>query len=190
MADTPRPDRRRGWLTGRAPDEAGPDTERRTAGRLPDDLQDWPEEHEEEGPPPAGPRRLLIALYAVFALAATARATVQLLTQFDQAPLAYVLSAFSGVVYLAATLGLVTHRPWSRPLAWAACGTELLGVLVVGFLSVLDAEAFPKDTVWSRFGSGYGYFPVLLPVLGLLWLAYSRTFTEPDADGVERDARR
>ncbi|MDP9777781.1 hypothetical protein J2S58_001404 [Nakamurella flavida] len=141
-----------------------------------------------EGPPPAGPRRLLIALYAIFALAATARAVVQLTTQFEQAPLAYVLSAFSGVVYLAATVGLVSRRAWSRPLAWAACGTEMAGVLIVGFLSVLDAEAFPKDTVWSHFGSGYGYFPVLLPVLGLLWLGYSRNFTEPA--GEDSDARR
>ncbi|GGM02641.1 hypothetical protein [Nakamurella endophytica] len=123
---------------------------------------------------PTGPRRILVAFYAIFALAATARAVVQLSTAFDQAPLAYLLSLFSGIVYLGATLGLVTERRWSRPLAWASCGTELVGVLVIGVASLVDHEAFPRDTVWSRFGSGYGYFPVLLPLLGLLWLRYSR----------------
>ena len=91
-------------------------------------------------------------------------------TEFDQAPLAYALSLFSGLVYIAATVGLVSHRPWSRPLALIACSVELLGVLVIGTLSIIDTEAFPKDTVWSRFGSGYGYIPVILPVIGIVYL--------------------
>ncbi|MBM9467626.1 hypothetical protein JL106_10080 [Nakamurella sp. YIM 132084] len=121
---------------------------------------------------------MLIALYAVFALAATARAVVQIAVQFDEAPLAYALSLFSGLVYIAATVGLVTHRPWSRPLAWGACAIELVGVITIGIASIVDPQAFPHDTVWSRFGSGYGYIPLLLPVLGLLWLRYSRPGAE------------
>lgn len=126
------------------------------------------------GGPPTGPRRALIAMYAVFALAATARAGVQIGTKFDEAPLAYSLSLFSGLVYIAATIGLVTHYRWSRPLAWIACGTELLGVLTIGTLSLVDAAAFPHDTVWSRFGSGYLFIPVVLPILGLWWLWHTR----------------
>lgn len=122
----------------------------------------------------SGPRRVLVALYAVFALAATARAAVQLGTQFHEAPLAYLLSLFSGLVYIAATVGLVSRRPWSRALAWTACSVELAGVLIVGILSIADSEAFPKDTVWSRFGSGYGYVPLILPILGLWYLHSTR----------------
>ncbi len=124
--------------------------------------------------PPTGPRRILIALYLIFALAATARGVVQIATTFHAAPLAYVLSLCSGVIYIGAAVGLITARPWSRRLAWAACGTELVGVLVIGVASLIDRPAFPHDTVWSRFGSGYGYFPVLLPLLGLMYLWYSR----------------
>lgn len=128
----------------------------------------------EDDTPPAGPRRVLIALYAVFALAATARGIVQIATKFDEAPVAYVLSLFSGLVYIAATIGLVTNRRWSRPLAWAAVGTEMVGVVTIGLASIFDSSAFPHDTVWSRFGAGYGYVPVILPVLGLMWLWQSR----------------
>ena len=131
---------------------------------------------------PTGPRRILIALYAIFALAATARAIVQISTTFDQAPLAYLLSLLSGVVYIGATTGLLTEKRWSRPLAWASCGTEMVGVLVIGAISIFDKAAFPADTVWSRFGSGYGYFPILLPVLGLLWLRYSSQAARSDPD--------
>jgi len=124
--------------------------------------------------PGAGPRRVLVAVYAIFALAATARAVVQLATQFDRAPLAYLLSMFSGLVYLAATVGLLSQRPRSRALAWAACSIELAGVLVVGTLSIVDAAAFPRDTVWTRFGSGYVYVPLVLPVIGLIYLFRTR----------------
>jgi hypothetical protein len=132
----------------------------------------------EDDSPPTGPRRLLIALYAIFALAATARGIVQIATKFDEAPVAYVLSLFSGIVYICATIGLLTNRRWSRPLAWASVGTEMVGVVTIGFASIIDAEAFPHDTVWSRFGAGYGYVPVILPVLGLMWLWQTRGTTE------------
>ena len=128
----------------------------------------------EDESPPTGPRRLLIAQYAIFALAATARGIVQIATKYEEAPVAYALSLFSGIVYICATIGLVTNRRWSRPLAWAAVGTEMVGVVTIGIASIIDAEVFPHDTVWSRFGAGYGYVPVILPVLGLMWLWQTR----------------
>lgn len=130
---------------------------------------------------PTGPRRALVTLYAIFALAATSRAVVQLVTKFHEAPLAYVLSLFSGLVYIGATVGLLTNRRWSRAVAWASCGTELAGVLAIGVLTIVDAVAFPDDTVWSRFGSGYVYIPVVLPLLGLGWLWSTRSGDRPTA---------
>lgn len=117
-----------------------------------------------------GPGRVLIAVYAIFALSATARAGVQLATRFHEAPLAYVLSAFSGVVYILATIGLARTGPGARRLAWTAVTIELVGVLVVGSLSVFDRAAFPSATVWSGYGAGYGWVPLVLPLLGLFWL--------------------
>ena len=152
--------------------DAGSDAARTAAAPL-DPATDHVPEPEDEAPP-TGPRRVLIALYAIFALAATARGIVQIATKFDEAPLAYSLSLCSGIVYIAATVGLVTNRAWSRPLAWAAVGTEMVGVVTIGLASIIDSTAFPHDTVWSRFGAGYGYVPVILPVLGLMWLWQSR----------------
>ncbi len=122
-----------------------------------------------------GPGRVLIAIYAVFALAATGRSVVQLATKASQAPFPYALSAFSAVVYIAATVGLARSGPRWRRVAWIACGVELVGVLVVGTLSVLDTSAFPDDTVWSGFGGGYGYIPLVLPFAGLAWLRHTRS---------------
>ena len=125
-------------------------------------------------PPSLGPGRLLIAVYGVFALAATSRATVQLVRDASEAPLAYGLSAFAAVVYIAATLALAHNGARSRVVAWVTCSFELVGVLVVGAVSLVVPEAFPRATVWSGFGAGYGYVPLVLPVLGLLYLYRSR----------------
>ena len=117
-----------------------------------------------------GPARALVALYGVFALAAGARAAVQLSTRFAEAPLAYLLSAFAAAVYVVATVGLVRGGRGGRRTALTAITVELIGVLVVGTLSLLDPAAFPDETVWSAYGRGYFFVPLVLPVLGLALL--------------------
>ncbi|TFB48398.1 hypothetical protein [Cryobacterium tagatosivorans] len=118
-----------------------------------------------------GVGRLLIAVYGVLALAATGRSFVQIVGKFDQAPLAYSLSALAAVVYIVATIALINRgRAWYRA-AWITITFELLGVLVIGILSLVDPALFPHDTVWSVFGRGYLFIPLVLPVLGMWWLA-------------------
>ena len=122
-----------------------------------------------------GVGRVLIAVYAILALAATARSIVQISQHFDTAPIAYSLSALAGVVYIVATVALARRGSvWYR-IAWITIGFELLGVLVVGTLSVFDPALFPADSVWSHYGSGYGFIPLVLPILGMIWLARQRT---------------
>jgi hypothetical protein len=117
-----------------------------------------------------GPARALVALYGVFALAAGARAAVQVSTRFADAPLAYLLSAFAAAVYVVATVGLARGGRGGRRVALTAITVELIGVLVVGTLSLLDPAAFPDETVWSAYGKGYVFVPLVLPVLGLALL--------------------
>ncbi|HEY5849009.1 MAG TPA: hypothetical protein VIT42_19675 [Microlunatus sp.] len=121
-----------------------------------------------------GPGKVLVAVYAVFAIAATARAGLQLATRYAEAPTAYLLSAFAALIYLVATVTLALGTRAARPVAWAAIGIELIGVLGVGTLSLLDPAAFPRATVWSSFGMGYGFVPLVLPILGLIWLWRTR----------------
>lgn len=122
-----------------------------------------------------GPGRLLVAVYATFALAATARAGLQLATRFGEAPVAYLLSALAAAVYVVATVGLARGGPVARRTALLACSVELAGVLAVGTWSLLSPGTFPDATVWSAYGRGYGFVPLVLPVLGLLWLYRTRS---------------
>lgn len=115
--------------------------------------------------------RVVVALYAVFAIAATSRSLYQILTRFDEAPLPYILSAAAGLIYVVATIALGSGRSTT---AYVAISIELIGVLVVGALTVLDGQLFADATVWSNFGQGYGFVPLVLPIAGLWWLHHVR----------------
>jgi hypothetical protein len=118
----------------------------------------------------SGPGRLLVAVYALFALAAGSRAAVQLGTKFHDAPLAYLLSALAAIVYIVATLALARKGDGWRRVALLTCSFELVGVLAIGTFSLLDKADFPDPTVWSGYGEGYGFVPLVLPIIGLYWL--------------------
>lgn len=128
-----------------------------------------------------GPGRVLVAVYGVLALAASARSAVQILRDLAEAPLAYLLSALAALVYVLATVALARGSGRWRTVAWVTVTVELVGVLVVGALSLTEPQLFPDATVWSGFGSGYGYVPLVLPVLGLLWLRRTRPHVGPHA---------
>ena len=128
----------------------------------------------------SGPGIILVSVYGLLALAATGRSVLQILEYFSRAPLAYVLSAVAAVIYIVATVALARGDRTSRRVALAAISVELVGVLVVGLASYLAPNAFPDKTVWSHFGSGYGFVPLVLPVLGLLWLRRTATGAAPD----------
>lgn len=121
----------------------------------------------------SGLGKVLIFFYGLLALAATGRSVVQILTKFDEAPLAYTLSAISAVVYIVATVALIVKRPAARKVATASMMFELVGVIAVGFASIFEHKLFPHDTVWSYFGAGYIFIPLVLPVLGLTWMRKS-----------------
>jgi hypothetical protein len=124
-------------------------------------------------PPPrnpaltSGPGRLLTFFYGVLAVAATGRSAFQIATKFHDAPTAYTLSGVAAVIYIAALAAIIRQ---ARLVAIIACSIEFVGVLAVGTLSYLTPHDFPDTTVWSGYGSGYGYLPAVLPILALLWL--------------------
>jgi cytochrome bd-type quinol oxidase subunit 2 len=124
----------------------------------------------------SGVGRVLVAVYAILAIAATGRSVFQIIDRFSEAPVAFVLSALSGVIYIVATIALGARL---RRLAIITISIELIGVLVVGTLSLVAPSVLGLDsidpfgresTVWSAYGAGYLLVPLVLPVLGLLYL--------------------
>ncbi|MEU9226679.1 hypothetical protein AB0929_30320 [Streptomyces massasporeus] len=123
----------------------------------------------------SGPGTLLVWLYGVMVVGAVSRSAYQIATEFDRAPLAYSLSAVAGVVYGFITYTLVRGGETARRVALACCVAELVGVLTVGTWTLVEPSAFPDATVWSDFGMGYLFIPVILPVSAIYWLRASRS---------------
>jgi hypothetical protein len=114
--------------------------------------------------------RVLVTVYGILAFAALGRSSYELVVKFGEAPVAYSLSTLAAVVYVVATFALAIGTPVWRAIAWITVGIEAVGVVTVGALSLADAHAFGESTVWSGFGQGYGYVPLVLPFVGLWWL--------------------
>ncbi|MFW0112321.1 hypothetical protein [Rothia sp. CCM 9416] len=124
--------------------------------------------------PAKGFGRLLVVFYGIFTLSAGARALYQVIRKFDEAPLSISLSALSALIYLVATLALSRRGQGAWKVSLLAVGTEMAGVLLVGIFSYLQPQHFALASVWSHFGSGYGYVPLVLPMIGLWWLNKAR----------------
>lgn len=129
-------------------------------------------------PKSSGLGRVIIVVYGIFSLSAGVRSLYQILTQFDVAPLAYLLSLFSAAVYVVAAVALAKTGPGWHLIATGAVLVELIGVLGIGAMTFAAPELFADETVWSHFGQGYGYIPLLLPIVGLIWLRRTRPLTD------------
>ncbi|MEG3629502.1 hypothetical protein [Streptomyces poriticola] len=121
-----------------------------------------------------GPGIVLVWLYGVMVVGAVSRSAYQIATEFGRAPLAYTLSALAGLVYGFITYTLVRGGERARRAALVCCAAELVGVLTVGTWTLVDPSAFPDATVWSDYGMGYLFIPVLLPLTALYWLRRAR----------------
>ncbi|MCB2411375.1 hypothetical protein LGT39_00760 [Demequina sp. TTPB684] len=123
----------------------------------------------------------LIVAYAVLALAALGRSSYQIATKFDDAPLAYSVSALSAALYLVIAVALLKGL---SHLALIGTSIELAGVVIVGTLGYIESSWWPDETVWTGYGSAYGWVPLILPMLAL-WalLRNRRTATEHVASG-------
>lgn len=118
--------------------------------------------------------RLLVVVYAVFTLSAGARSLYQVIRKFDEAPLSITLSAISALIYLVATIALAKKGEGAWKVSLGAVGIEMVGVILVGIFSYIQPQHFELASVWSHFGSGYGYIPLILPMVGLWWLFNTR----------------
>lgn len=119
----------------------------------------------------------LLAAYSLLALAATGRSVFELVTKFDEAPLAYTMSTVAAVVYIVATWAIARADAMSLRVARVACTFELVGVLVVGTLTIVNPDLFKVETVWTYYGIGYGFLPLFMPGLALWWISRKQAET-------------
>lgn len=125
----------------------------------------------------------LLAGYSILALAAVGRSTYELLFKFSEAPVPYLFSSLAAVVYLVACWAIWRGDALGVRVGKVACTFELVGVLVIGTLTVLGDSAFDVGTVWSYYGRDYGWLPLVIPGLALWWLNHHDPAAEAERRG-------
>jgi hypothetical protein len=113
--------------------------------------------------------------YPVLAISTGFRALYQLFFKEGVTNyLAPALTAVAALLYLIATIGFAVHEKWAWRISVAALSLEMVLVILVGTLSIFYPEVIGR-TVWRYYGIDYGFFPLIQPILGLLWLFNSQT---------------
>lgn len=84
------------------------------------------------------------------------------------------LSLVAAALYAVAAVGFArrTKRAWR--VSVAALSAEMVMVLLVGTLTVLRPSLI-QHSAWRFYGLDYGFFPLVQPFLGLLWLLWPTT---------------
>ena len=116
----------------------------------------------------SGAGRALVAVYGVFALAATARAGVQLATRYSEAPLAYLLSAMAGVIYILATITLATQEGWLGTWIGSTVGMVAADALAIVVGAVLGKH-LPERSIKYGAATLFAIFGLVLIAEGLGW---------------------
>jgi len=116
----------------------------------------------------------LIFFYGLWALAALGRAAYQYGFRRPADATPTHISTFVGLLYLAIIAGLRRRSARAWRITLALLTVELAGVLIVGTLDLVW-RPFPYASVWSQYGSGYFFMPLLMPLAGLAWLLRRNT---------------
>jgi uncharacterized membrane protein YfcA len=114
--------------------------------------------------------KLLGFSYPLLGLSTGVRSLYQLFFKPESTHLvAASLSLLAAICYIIASVAFFKRTRWAWRLGVGMLSFELLGVLIVGTLSLIYPSVIGR-TAWGQFGRDYGFFPLIQPILGLLWL--------------------
>lgn len=123
--------------------------------------------------PALGLGRIVMAIFWLFG-AWTLIVSIRSLIGIGGEPLGPALvSLLAALIYLTAAIALTHNGRRMRMVGWASVGISLAGPILTGLLGVGTSEVSAEFSPWSRFGEYYYYLPLVIPVIGLVWLWWS-----------------
>lgn len=140
--------------------------------------------------PSWGLGRIVMVLFWLFGLLTAVPALVALIRATDTPIGPRLIAVLAGLVYLVIAVGITHNGRKMRFIAWAATTVALVGSLITGLFELGTDHAAAVTSAWSRFGADYWYVPLVLPLIGFVWLWRSdpRRIVEL-AEGIERPKR-
>jgi hypothetical protein len=116
--------------------------------------------------------KILYISYPILAISTAFRGVYQLcckegVTAF-LGPQTTVLAA---IMYALATIGFGRREKWAWWLSVVLLTIETIFTLIIGTVSLVNPELI-GSSVWRLYGIDYAFFPLLQPILGLIWLLH------------------
>lgn len=124
--------------------------------------------------PAYGLGRLVLLAYGVVAALIFVREVARLADLGQAAPLSAALSVVATLLYVVTAVAVAHNGRRMRKVAWVCTLAGLVGALGGGIVTLLAPGLVAARTVWSGFGEGYWYAPLLLPLVAAFWLWWSR----------------
>lgn len=123
--------------------------------------------------PSRGWGRIIIAALWIFAAVVTYTAIADFFTLSSHALGPRLVSVIAALGYIVAAVSLTHNGRRMRVLAWTAIGFEITGVIVTGLIGMEVKEIGEIRNIWANFGAQYGFLPMLVPLVSLVWLWWS-----------------
>lgn len=134
-------------------------------------------------------RLVMVAFWGV-GLWLTGAALADLFTHGEGPRGPEILALVAGVVYLLAALALTHNGRRMRIIGWACIGATIAAPILFAVAGVGLPQLAEPRSAWTGFGSDFFYLPLLVSVIGCVWMWYSnpRRIVEI-AEQVERPIR-
>lgn len=120
-----------------------------------------------------GGGRVVMAVFWVFAIYFTYTSFVDFVTFSNQPIGPRVLSLIAALGYVLIAAAITHNGRRMRIIGWTALLVELAGVLSTGIIGLGVADIGAIRNTWANFGAGYYYAPLILPVIGLVWIWFT-----------------
>ncbi len=116
--------------------------------------------------------KILAISYPILAISTGFRAGYQLFLKEEVGSyIGPALTAVACLLYFVAAYCFTRRQKWAWQLAVGALTLEALLTIIVGAISLINPD-FIGSSVWRNFGADYAYFPLIQPILGLIWLLH------------------
>ena len=120
--------------------------------------------------PSWGLGRIVMLIFWLFGLFTTIPAVIYLIRETQMPIGPRLVAVLAGVTYLLVALGITHNGKKMRIMAWAALVASLVGPFVMGLFELGIEQVSAVPSAWARFGAYYWYVPLVLPVIGLVWM--------------------
>ncbi len=140
--------------------------------------------------PSWGLGRIVMAIFWIFGLLTTVPAVIDLIRDVNSPIGPRLVAVLAGAIYLVIAVGITHNGRKMRLISWAAMIAAFVGPYIMGLFELGVEPVSEVSSAWSHFGAQYWYVPLVLPLVGFVWMWRSNPRRiVVIAEGIDRPSR-